>query len=358
MERALLEMLGKHSSIALAVCDAEGHLTVNSPALERILGYRADELTERDFDSLPLHDAVSQRALDPDAMPLARARHGETVTDEVVALHRAHDRTLYLRCSATPLRDQSHAIIGAIALLQDVTSEWVMMLKQAELRDQLVTTVSHELRTPLTKILGHSELLSEAAAAGKIAAPFDRSVDAIARASRDLVAMAEKLTHLANLDAATQVHPAPTDVVPVLRAAADSQRVLAEARHVEIDLSGPRELSATIDHALVERATRELLVNAVSHAPTGSRVEVGLTCADGYFEICVADHGQGVAPEDRVRVVQPFERGPAAPGEVSSMGLGLAVASAIAAAHGGTIRLEDNQPTGLVARMSLRRHVA
>ncbi len=157
MERALLEMLGSHSAIALAVSDAEGHVTLTTPALERMIGRHTDVGVAWSFESLPLYDALGEHRFTPDEMPLTRARRGEIVIDEVCSLSRPDGWTVYLRCSATPLRGDDEQIRGAIALVQDVTSEWVSMLKQAELRDRLVTTVSHELRTPLTKIVGHAE---------------------------------------------------------------------------------------------------------------------------------------------------------------------------------------------------------
>ncbi len=167
--------------------------------------------------------------------------------------------------------------------------------------------------------------------------------------------MAEKLTHLANLEAATRSSPSKTDIVPVLRSAVDSQRRHAKSRHVELVLSLPDDLTALVDGALVGRATTELLTNALNYAPPGSRVAVALRPLDDYFEICVSDEGPGVPAAERDRVIQPFERGESLPGSVSSLGLGLAVASAIAAAHGGTIAMEDNKPRGLIVRMCLKR---
>ncbi len=354
MERALLEMLGSHSAIALAVSDAEGRVTLTTPALERMIGRGVAADLDWEFESLPLYDALGQHRLTQDEMPLTRARRGDIVIDEVCSLGRPDGWTVYLRCSATPLRGPEDQIRGAIVLVQDVTSEWVTTRKQAELRDRLVTTVSHELRTPLTKIIGHAELLSEASDEGVLAAPLARSVAAITRAAQELREMAERLTHLANLDAVTRLNATKTDIVPILRAAVDSQRQVAAAHEVRMDLSTPSELLAVVDGAQVGRATKELVTNALTHAPAGSRVVVSAQVHDGHFEICISDEGPGMPAAERSRLVQPFERGEH-DASSSSPGLGLAVVSAIVEAHGGTIALEDNKPHGLVAKLSLRR---
>jgi signal transduction histidine kinase len=69
------------------------------------------------------------------------------------------------------------------------------------------------------------------------------------------------------------------------------------------------------------------------------------------IEVTVADSGPGVAVQDRERALQRFvrlEKSRSRPGS----GLGLSLVSAVARLHGGTIRLEDNQP-GLRAVLTL-----
>ena len=60
-------------------------------------------------------------------------------------------------------------------------------------------------------------------------------------------------------------------------------------------------------------------------------------------EICVADHGEGIAEADRARVLDRFvrlENSRSRPGS----GLGLSLAAAVARLHSGALRLEDNAP--------------
>jgi len=65
--------------------------------------------------------------------------------------------------------------------------------------------------------------------------------------------------------------------------------------------------------------------------------------------IDVADQGSGVHPAERQRIFERFQRGSAAgtsPG--SGVGLGLALAREIVAAHGGRIWVRPNRPRGSV----------
>jgi signal transduction histidine kinase len=95
---------------------------------------------------------------------------------------------------------------------------------------------------------------------------------------------------------------------------------------------------------LVENATRY-----------GENVAIRLREEPGRLLIEVADDGPGIPEGDRLRLVEPFMRGDEARGSTGSegFGLGLAIAQTIAAAHGGDLSLHDNQPRGLLVRISL-----
>src|SRR5262249_36147511 len=64
---------------------------------------------------------------------------------------------------------------------------------------------------------------------------------------------------------------------------------------------------------------------------------------NGTAEIVVTDRGPGVPVADRERVLGRFVRLEASRSEPGS-GLGLSLVAAVARLHGGSLRLEDNQP--------------
>jgi two-component system nitrogen regulation sensor histidine kinase NtrY len=94
---------------------------------------------------------------------------------------------------------------------------------------------------------------------------------------------------------------------------------------------------------------RRVLVNLIDNAAEsmeGSSVKEMQLCTRfnsdrEIVEILVADSGHGISPEDKDRLFLPHfstkDRG---------TGLGLAIASRIMAEHHGSIRVEDNLPTG------------
>ena len=100
-----------------------------------------------------------------------------------------------------------------------------------------------------------------------------------------------------------------------------------------------------------------LLENAVTYAPPDSAVEVEVTAQGDYLDIAVRDAGTGIPPEERTRLVKPFERGDHDEFQpVNSKGLGLAVAHTVATAHGGELLLDACVPSGLCASLRVPRY--
>lgn len=350
MERALLDLLATHTSLAAATSDREGTLTLMTPALERMLGHAYQPLAEGELPrvlGLLYEDGVTP--LEVADMPIARARAGEMVIDAVVAVRPVEDsaRLRYLRCNGGPLWDDAGAVRGAFVLVQDVTEEWTLRTRQDDLRGRLVTTVNHELRTPVAKLLGHAELLQDRRA--ELPDWARSSVDAITRAAGDLADLSATMTALVDLEAASHVTPVKTDVVPHLTAAIEELADLARARDVAIDRRLPPALVAAVEVPALRRAVRELLDNALIYAPPGTSVLVGVEADEEWLTITVADQGVGIPAGDRDRLLQPFERGDHPGQRVSSRGLGLAYARTIACAHAGDLALHDARPTGLIA---------
>jgi two-component system, OmpR family, sensor histidine kinase TctE len=107
----------------------------------------------------------------------------------------------------------------------------------------------------------------------------------------------------------------------------------------------PAEVKANA-HAL-EDALRNLLENAVVHAPAGTEVTVTV---DRAGRIEVADRGSGVPAENRENIFKRFWRGPGERNE--GAGLGLAIVSEIMRAHRGGVSVGDNPGGGAVFALS------
>jgi signal transduction histidine kinase len=100
-------------------------------------------------------------------------------------------------------------------------------------------------------------------------------------------------------------------------------------------------------------AVRNLVENAVAHAPPSSEVTVS-TSANG--TVSVADRGPGIAAEQRKHIFERFWRGSGKGG--SGAGLGLAIVMEIMKAHQGSISIDDNPGGGVVFTLRFGRPIS
>jgi two-component system, OmpR family, sensor histidine kinase KdpD len=163
----------------------------------------------------------------------------------------------------------------------------------------------------------------------------------IHREARRLVRMVEGLLQVARLESGTQTM-AREDVAPsrLLQSAIAALEVQAKDADVTFDVGGAEALpSLRGDADKLAQLFLNVLDNAVKHSPRGSTVHVRGNRDDGAVVIRVRDAGSGLPQGAQTRLFQRFYRGENA--ERDGAGLGLAIAQAIAQAHGGSIRASN-----------------
>jgi two-component system sensor histidine kinase KdpD len=102
-------------------------------------------------------------------------------------------------------------------------------------------------------------------------------------------------------------------------------------------------LLVKIDFSLVQHTLGNLVLNAATHTPPGTELELRAQVFNSQLQLIVADRGPGIAPEMLPRIFDKFFRAPGA--AAGGSGLGLAIAKGFAEIHGGTLSA-DNRPGG------------
>jgi two-component system, OmpR family, sensor kinase len=107
-------------------------------------------------------------------------------------------------------------------------------------------------------------------------------------------------------------------------------------------LSGSIDGHTQLDAQRITQALLVLADNAARHTRPGDDIAFGAATVGGaggdVLRLSVSDSGTGVAAADRSRIFERFARGGSSR-RSDGAGLGLAIAGAIAAAHGGTVEL-------------------
>jgi two-component system, OmpR family, sensor kinase len=209
---------------------------------------------------------------------------------------------------------------------------------------QFMTDASHELRTPVSVTRTTAQVTLGQQQRSEV--EYRESLTIVAEQAERLTRMVDDMFLLARADAhARPIETAALYLDELVDECTRAVRVLAEARGVDVRVTGERDVAFAGDENLLRQLLINLLENAVGHTPAGGHVTATLGKKDGGIEIAVADSGPGIALADRERIFERFVRlGPA--GGRGGAGLGLPIARWIAERHGGRLTLESTAPAG------------
>ena len=354
--RKLSQAVEQSPAIVL-ITDRAGRIEYVNPKFTEVTGYRFDEVRGRNPRLLQSGDTA----------PEAYRRLWQALREEGVWRGEFHNRrkdgSLYWESAViSALRDADGLITHYLAVKEDIT-ERRRLQQEVDVRNrelaraqalaamgQMSTMLAHDLRNPLSSIKMAVQILGKQAAGEE---------------GRELAAIGQEQVHYMEdiiSDMLTYSRPgdlngAWLDAEKLLSGVVGTVRRRIVEYQVEVETAcAPGLPTFPGDASKLRQLLSNLLVNALQAAaarPVGERrvrLEAGLALgpAGHQLRFRVCDNGNGVDPELRDRLFDPFFTT-----RTKGTGLGLAIVRQIAELHGGTIELADNPPTGTCAVLTL-----
>lgn len=206
------------------------------------------------------------------------------------------------------------------------------------IRKRFIADATHQLRTPITVLRTQAELamrIQDPAELQAALAQFDAATARLVRLANQLLSLslaearADASQHVDDCDFAALAEDVIAELVP-----------LAIDKGIEITVQGAgTPVMARGNAHFLGEMMANLIDNAIRYTPRGGAIDIAIAATDAHLSFTVTDTGAGIPDAERHKVLQPFYRGPGAPGGGS--GLGLTIAAEIAAMHGGRIRIAD-----------------
>ena len=202
--------------------------------------------------------------------------------------------------------------------------------------------LAHNIRNPIAGIRMMAEL-----SIARIS-PDDTANQAIVDQQRRIIETVDRferwVTELLGATGPMTLARRNVALKPLLEDAAASHAAMAGGKGIELSISCGVE-QAWIDPRLILQAIAAVVANAIQHGPAGSIVTLEAIAQRRTLAVRVSDRGPGVPEAIAQRVFSP-----AFTTRSGGTGMGLALAKAIARAHGGEIRIEPTTPLAQAAK--------
>lgn len=226
-------------------------------------------------------------------------------------------------------------------LLEHVETSLNTRHRAEESMRRFIAEASHELRNPLASIRGYAEFYSQSPAEPEEIA---RALGRVGAEAKRMSTLVDDLLLLARLDADPRMERDDVDISQVvLEIAADCR--FAFPGHTWNIAVPDAPVVVTGDEDAIRQMLLNLVVNAGHHTPAGTLVRISIESRDRDILLTVADTGPGISTE---AIPTLFDRFTQAGGESSntrrsSLGLGLAIVQALAAASGYSVDVNSDE---------------
>ena len=144
------------------------------------------------------------------------------------------------------------------------------------------------------------------------------------------------------------------DVCSLMEELFDRAAVLAEQAGLRLTYQGPQEaIHCPVAAERLERSVYNILSNAIKQSPPGGTIEVTLTHRANKLYLSIQDDGPGIPSHLMTSLYSRYRRYPGIESQPVGMGLGMMLVRTTAAAHGGTVLIDQPQGRGTRVTISL-----
>ena len=327
----LIEMVLQNIAAGVISVGADGQVQAANAAALKLLGLQG--ITPGGMDCRELLRATPELA----AVVEESLRERSPLEEREVIVH-AGGRSLTLAVNTTFL-EESGTGSQMLVVLNDLTQ--LIRAQRMETWKEVARRIAHEIKNPLTPIQLSAQRIRKnfLKQTPHLAQVIEEGTSTIEREVATMKNMVNEFTSFARMPG---VRLAPGDLNQLVqKTLAMYDGLFADVRFVQNlgDIPAP----VAFDPEQLKRALINVIDNAIEAMDRRGTLTIRTSCAPGATscQIEITDTGPGVPPEDREKVFLPYfstkKRG---------SGLGLAIVNQIIADHDGSIRVEDNVPSG------------
>jgi two-component system sensor histidine kinase TtrS len=336
--------------------DLSGRATFVNRAMQRMTGWKAEELIGKDQHEIIHHTRGDGEPHPREECPVYktfRDSQPRFVEDDV--FWRRDGTSFPVEYSATPIRDELGKTVGSVVVFRDITErrETAERIRRREIEQAHVTRLStlgemasgiaHELNQPLTAISTNARacirlIEAERASMATCADVMNKIADQAERAG-------EVIRHIRRFVRKEEPETAPVAVSDMFETVLVLMR--QDARRVGVVMH--QQIGIGAEHVIAQRTQIEQVllnlvrnaIEAISEQQRERRVLLLARRHGDQVEIRVVDTGPGLGKGSPEHLFEPFVTT-----KVNGLGVGLSISNGIVEAHGGRLRVDSTPGIG------------
>lgn len=342
----ILQPLIESSPVAILTLDLQMRVTMWNPACERIFGWSQEEVLGKPYPLVPADEWERFEGF------FQTVISGQGFNGVEAERQTSDGSRVYIAISTAPVRDDQGDVIGAMAILEDITQRKILeeQYRQAtklEAIGRLAGGVAHDFNNLLTVILGYSDGLAEVDSASEL----QEAGDAIHLAAERAAALTQQLLAFSRRQV---LHVQIVDLNEVVRTTNKMiSRLIGSDIKITVALEG-QPVWVRVDPVQMEQVLMNLATNARDAMPSGGELRLATSRVEHsgqtWAQLSVSDTGEGIDAETAAHIFDPFFTTKA-----TGKGTGLGLASVYGVAHqsGGDVTVESEPGAGATFRVQL-----
>jgi len=336
---------------AVITIDSVGTISSFNPAAEKLFGYSAAEIINRNVNLLMPEPYRSKHGRYID---LHNAGQPSGIIGKQLELPGQHkDGTIFsleLAVTLMEIDDSKHfvGILRDISERKQYEQEIIAAKDEAEsannAKSEFLSNMSHELRTPMNAILGFGQLLEIEAGLNEDQADY---VDEILKAGHHLLELINEVLDLARIESGNiNLSLEPLSCAELIGECLTLIKPIAQVRGITINDAAIGDYVIRADRTRLKQVLINLLSNAIKYNRPQGDVLVQVVVQDGFVRLEVSDTGYGIPATRRQELFQPFSRLGVADTDIEGTGIGLTISRRLMKMMGGTIGMDSEEGRG------------
>ncbi|CAK8716054.1 MAG: two-component system, NtrC family, nitrogen regulation sensor histidine kinase NtrY [Candidatus Electronema aureum] len=339
--RRYLEAILRNVAAGVIAINEQHQVTIINPFAEKLLRLDTALFLNHDFhEVLPLSHAAVLEQFFSDLR-----ESGQRSIERHLSLTVRKGETYSLLVNITRLLDDKERPIGYVIVFDNLTK--LERAQRLAAWQEVARRIAHEIKNPLTPIQLSAQRLRKRylESISKDREIFDQCTATIINQVDEIKRLVTEFSEFARMP---QIKKQQADIAAL---ASDTLVLYREGcKHIIFHLEKNNIQPFSFDSVQIRRVLINLLDNAVSVLGEGGEISItlGLNQEQQTVSLTVSDNGPGIPEPVKVRLFEPYFST-----RKSGTGLGLAIANTIVAEHNGSIRVQDNLPTGTAVVVEL-----